>query len=87
MEANSGYILEKIVTQDSVGCDWLQTLFVRIIRLYDTVSRSPYTQMKLALICSWSNFANPSSLAYIEINIHYVTCCISETLSSYTYVH
>lgn len=37
----SGYILERIETWDSVGCDWLQTLFVRIIRLYDTVSHTP----------------------------------------------
>lgn len=37
----SGDILERIETWDSVGRDWLQTLFVRVIRLYDTVSHSP----------------------------------------------
>ena len=37
-----------------------------------------YTQMKLALICSSSNYVNTSSLAYIVINPHYVTCHISE---------
>lgn len=36
----SGDILERIETWDSVGREWLQTLFVRVIRLYDTVSHS-----------------------------------------------
>jgi hypothetical protein len=36
----SGDILERFETWDSVGCEWLQTLFVRVIRLYDTVSHS-----------------------------------------------